>query len=140
MCMRPYGSAKALERRRFAAGSLFDQGWSNGRIALRLGATPQAVGRWRSRYKRGGEAALRALPTPGRPAKLTGRQKQGLRRRLLAGALKQGFHTDLWTAPRVQRLIEECYEVHYHVDHVPKLLASIGFSPSEARASRHRAG
>ena len=134
--MRPHGCAKELERRRLSATPLFEQGCSDLEIATRLGTTPQSVGRWRRRYRRGGEAALQARPTPGRPQKLTGQQRHGLRRRLMAGALKQGFGTELWTAPRVQRLIDQCYGVHYHVAHVPKLLTWLGFSPSEARASR----
>jgi len=138
--MRPHGSPKELERRRLSAVPLFEQGCSNREIASRLAVRQQTVGQWRRRYKRGGEAALRAKPASGRPPKLSAQQKQGLRRRLEAGAMKQGFDTDLWTCPRVQQLIQQCYGVHYHVDHLCKLLAQLGFSPSEARTPGRRAG
>ena len=138
--MRPHGTAKELERRRLSAAPLFEQGCSNALIARRLRATPEAVGRWRRRYQRGGAAALRAKPTPGRPPKLNGHQRRGLRQRLLNGARANGFATDLWTLRRVRQLIGRCYGVHYHVGHLGKLLNGLGFSPSETRASRRRTG
>ncbi|MEW6715156.1 MAG: winged helix-turn-helix domain-containing protein [Nitrospirota bacterium] len=33
-----------------------------------------------------------------------------------------GFNTDLWTCPRVAKLIEKLFGVHYHAHHVSKLL------------------
>jgi transposase len=51
---------------------------------------------------------------------------------LLKGATAHGFATDLWTCPRIARFIRQRYRVRYHVDHIPKLMASLGFSPSEA--------
>jgi hypothetical protein len=60
--------------------------------------------------------------------------RENLRRRLLAGAQSQGFATELWTCPRVRVLIAERYGVEYHVDHIPRLLRSLGFSPRKPRA------
>jgi len=130
--MRPHGSASELERRRLSAVPLFEQGCSDTQIAHRLGVRAPSVGRWRYRYERGGEAALRAKPTPGRPSKLSARQTRGLRQRLMKGARVNGFATDLWTLRRVQQLIRRCYGVEYHVGHLSKLLHQLGFSPSEA--------
>lgn len=130
--MRPHGSAKELERRRLSAAPLFERGWADARIARRLGTSAQSVGRWRRRYRRGGGAALRAKPTPGRPSKLSAQQVRGLRQRLLNGARANGFATDPWTLGRVQQLIRRRYGVHYHVGHLSKLLHGLGFSPSEA--------
>jgi transposase len=58
---------------------------------------------------------------------------------LLKGATALGFGTDLWTCPRIARLIQERYGVHYHVDAIPRLMAGLGFSPSETRVSSRRA-
>jgi transposase len=104
-----------------------------------LKTTPQSVCRWVREYRRGGAKALAAKPVPGRPPKLTARQRRGLRACLLKGAPAFGFATALWTCPRIAVLIERRYGVHYHVDHIPKLMATLGFSPSEARASSRRA-
>lgn len=76
---------------------------------------------------------------PGRPSKLTARQKQQLRKRLLKGAKANGFSTDLWTCPRIAKMIEERYGVHYHVDHIVRLMGSLGFSaqkPEKQAAER----
>jgi transposase len=59
---------------------------------------------------------------------LTDRQRQDLIERLLAGAESQGFATNLWTCPRIRQLVAERYGVEYHVDHIPRLLQSLGFS------------
>ena len=110
------------------AVKLLKAGRSTTEIAQRLGVDSRSVRRWRTEYERKGQAGLQAKPPPGRPNKLTTRQRDGLRRRLLKGAKANGFPTDLWTCPRVSGLIERCYDVQYHVDHLPRLLASLGFS------------
>jgi transposase len=102
-------------------------------IARLLKTTPQAVCRWLRDYRRGGDLALAAGPVPGRPSKLTARQRRSLVGCLLKGAGAFGFATDLWTCPRIGQLIEQRYRVHYHVDAIPRLTASLGFSPSKAR-------
>ena len=130
--MRPHGSPEQLERRRRKAVALLEEGHSPKAVARRVAATVDSVNRWRRQYERGGEAALAAKHGAGAPSKLTAKQKRGLIQRLRKGARAEGFATDMWTAPRVQQLIERRYGVHYHVDHVPKLLKELGFSPSEA--------
>ena len=49
------------------------------------------------------------------------------------GARSQGFDTDLWTCPRVKALIEREYGVSYHVDHIVRLLRSLGFTPQKPK-------
>lgn len=138
--MRPHGSQKALERRRRQAVALREQRYGPSEIAHRLNTTPQSVCRWVRQYRRRGASALDAKPVPGRPPKLSARQRQGLVQCLLKGAVAFGFATDLWTCPRIAQLIEQRYGVHYHVDAIPRLMASLGFSPSEARAASDRTG
>jgi transposase len=71
---------------------------------------------------------LAAKPASGRPSKLNGRQRRSLARSLVKGALASGFGTELWTCPRIAELVRREFRVHYHVDHIPRLLASLGFS------------
>jgi len=60
-------------------------------------------------------------------------------RRLLSGATAQGFTTDLWTCPRIALLIERQFNVGYHVDHIPRLMRSLGFSAQKPeRQARER--
>jgi transposase len=131
--MRPYGSPEQLERRRRRAVTMSQHGDGPARIAEALQTTPQTVCQWLREYRQGGPGALAAKPVPGRPPKLNGRQRQALVRCLLKGASAFGFATDLWTCPRIAQLIEQRYGTRYHVDAIPRLMASLGFSPSEAR-------
>jgi len=105
-----------------------------------LGTTPQSVCRWVRDARSNGPEALEAKPAPGRPSKLTTRQREALVRCLLKGAAVFGFATDLWTCPRIAEVIERRWGVQYHLDAIPRLMASLGFSPSEARATRDRTG
>ena len=54
-----------------------------------------------------------------------------IERELLRDAQAAGFATDLWTCPRVARLIAQRFNVHYHVDHIGRLLHSLGWSPQK---------
>lgn len=130
--MRPYGTPRQLEQRRLKAVALREQGLTQAEIARRLNTTARSVRRWLQAYRQGGRRALAPKPASGRPSYLTRSQRRGLRRCLLKGATAYGFATDLWTCPRIAQLIERRYKVHYHDDSIPKLMARLGFSPSEA--------
>jgi transposase len=104
------------------------EGYGDAAIAPMLNTTATSVRRWRQAYQQRGPAGLAAKPVPGRPPRLSRRQKRGLVSRLLKGPLAHGFATDLWTCPRIAQVIEERYGVRYHVDHIPRLMASLGFS------------
>ena len=136
--MRPYGSPKQLAQRRRKAVALNREGYGPVGISRLLKTTPQSVCRWLREYRRNGVAGLDAEPVPGRPQKLNARQRRALVGCLLKGAGAFGFATDLWTCPRILQLIERRFGVHYHVDAVPRVMASLGFSPSEARTPRGR--
>src|SRR5271166_2001688 len=84
--MRPVGSAAELERRRRRAVRLVQGGHSLSTVARMVGAAVSAVWQWREIWRRRGEPGLKARPTPGRPAKLTPRQRQRLPRLLALGA------------------------------------------------------
>lgn len=126
--MRPNGSATQLERRRRKAMLLLQRGMTPSEVGQRLGADASSVRRWRQAYRRKGNNGLDPKPHPGRPSRLTPRQKRGLVRRLLKGARANAFSTDLWTCPRIAELIERHYGVEYHVDHIPRLLGTLGWS------------
>lgn len=126
--MRTHGSAEQLERRRREAVALLDQGLSVAAVAKRVRAAERSVRHWRQTAQEFGEAALAATPHPGKASKLSARQREGLRKRLLKGARSEGFDTDLWTCPRVKEVIRRRYGVEYHVDALPHVLKSLGFT------------
>ena len=127
--MRRKGSAKELERRRYRAIELLEDGYDAGEVARRVGVDRRSVRRWKAAHRDGGAQALAARPASGRPPKLTPTQKEKLEALLLAGPEAAGFATDLWTCPRVRDLIRERFGVRYHVDHIGRLLRSLGWSP-----------
>jgi transposase len=97
-------------------------------IARRIDCHASSVLRWRDALQSGGPGALKAKPVPGRPGRLTAQQKARLVRLLREGAMAQGYHTELWTTQRIAELIERRLGVHYHRNHVGKLLHQLGWS------------
>jgi transposase len=137
--MRPEGSPEELERRRMRAQALLEQGLQPVVVAQRLGVDRRSVRRWKAAARRGGSPALAARPAPGRPPKLEHRRHPRLEKLLLGGAQAAGFANDLWTCPRIAHLIKREFGVQYHVDHVGRLLRSLGWTPQRpARRARER--
>jgi len=126
--MRPRGSAAVLEARRHRALKLLDDGRSLHEVGRLLGCAPVSVMRWRNAREQGGAAALRVRFSPGRPPKLSARQRQQLVKLLLRGAMAQGYRTEIWTTARIAALIRKTFGVRYHRDHVGRLLHALGFS------------
>ena len=126
--MRRAGSAGELERRRRRALRLLEEGRSLREVARIVGCDASSVMRWRDAKAEGGEAALRVRRSPGRPRKLSEAQRRRLVKKLLRGALENGYATDLWTTSRVAALIEQLFGVRYDRDHVGRLLHGLGWS------------
>jgi transposase len=117
------------EWRRMRALSLKQDGWSQRAIAKALGASEAAVSHWLAAAERGGPAALRSHPAPGRPARLTAQQKQLIPEFLWHGAEAYGFRGQVWTCARIALVIEEEFGVSYHKDHVGRLLKELQWTP-----------
>lgn len=129
--MRPTGSPEELERRRQRAITLLNEGYQPVDIAKMINVDRRSVRRWKSAYIKKGEDAIKAKPTPGRPTKLTPKQMIQLEQALLKGAKVAGFPTDLWTCPRIAHLISKRFGIGYHVDHIGRLLRSLGWTPKK---------
>jgi transposase len=59
---------------------------------------------------------------------LKDRQKNQLVALLLKGPLSNGYRNDLWTTRRIVQVIERRMGIHYHYNHVGKLLHRLGWS------------
>jgi len=127
--MRPQGSPVELERRRLRAIALLEQGLQPVVIAQMIGVDRRSIRRWKRTYLRHGRTGVRARPAPGRPPKLTERQRQTLARWILRGPEAFGYPTALWTCRRIVALIRDRFRVVYHPDHVGRLLRACGFTP-----------
>ena len=126
--MRPRGSPEELERRRRRAIDLLKAGASITEAARRLGCSHSSVILWRDAVRRRGLMALQAKPAPGRPPKLTARQRAKLPRLLLRGASAWGFETDLWTTRRIAGVIRREFGVSLHRAHVGRVLTALNWS------------
>lgn len=137
--MRPFGDPKTLEKRRLKAVKLLKKGLLTSEIARRLGVGRRSVHRWLLAYRDHGVDGLAPVPAPGRPPKLSLKNRQKLARMLLKGATVFGYPTDLWTSSRVVDLIGRHFRVTYHANHISRLLHSLGFSPQKPqRRARER--
>ncbi len=137
--MRTAGSPKSLEKRRLDAIVLFEDGMAQVGIAKKLKVHDRTVRRWIASFRRDGRGGVAAKPAPGRPPKLTAGQQDALAKLLDKGAVANGYSTALWTCPRIARVVEKRFGISYHVDHLGRLLRSMGFTPQKPeRRARER--
>ena len=120
---------EALEKRRFKAIRLLEQGCNQSETARRLKVARQTVSEWRRQYHERGPAGLRKAGRAGRKPLLDATQLERLKQMLLQGPEAHGFPTPLWTCPRVARLIANEFSVRYHDGHVWKILRALNWSP-----------
>jgi transposase len=81
--MRPLGSPETLQRRRERALVLLSKGYQPVDVARMLGVDRRSVRRWKSAYRSKGERGITAKPSPGRPCRLSAKDKRTLERALL---------------------------------------------------------
>jgi len=127
--MRPQGTPRELQWRRHQAIRLLKQTKESlSSVARLLKASKSSVCRWYQSYQKKGLAALLPKSIPGRPAKLSGTQRKRLAVILLKGPLASGYRTDLWTLKRIAEQIRRHFGVHYHPNHVWRILVGMGWS------------
>lgn len=88
----------------------------------------KSVYRWVHRYDGEDVEGLYEADHTGRPPLLTEVQLERLEDILDSGPVAYGLTTGIWTCPTVQHVIEEEFGIHYHHDHVRKILHQMGFS------------
>jgi transposase len=137
--MRTKGSPDELEHRRQLAVQRSLEGFSADEIAEFLGISPRTVWRWLARFRDQGSDGLKARPVPGRPPKLTVTQEKIALRWLRGSPIEHGFATELWTAPRLARLIDEEFAIQFNPRSLSAWLRDRGFTPQKPeRVPRER--
>jgi transposase len=126
--MRPQGTPQQLRKRRELAVQLLQAGKIPAAVARALSAARSSVTRWQQSFKQKGRAGLEPKPIPGRPPRLSTKQKRQLEQYLIEGPLVAGYKTDLWTLRRIARLIKKRLHIKYHPGHVWKILRAQGWS------------
>jgi transposase len=114
----PQDERAAREARRLRAAELFAQGHTQAEVARALGVSRQSAHVGHARFAQGGVEALRSRGPTGPDPKLSAAQLAQVEQALLAGAMANGFDTDLWTLERVAVVICQLTGVRYHPGHV----------------------
>lgn len=119
--------------RRIHALLMLVEGQSVSEVADLLGLGEQTVRDWRNAFLQRGVASLVYKRPPGRPKRLTKRQRCEIEALLEAGPEAAGYESGCWSALLVQEMIETRYQVRYHPHYVAHLLKQWGFSFQKAR-------
>ncbi len=105
------------------------RGWKQEDIAAALDVTQGAVSQWLAAARNGGPEALRTQPRPGRPARLTPQQKRLIPDFLGHGAEAYGFRGEVWTCPRIAKVLRQEYGVSYSRSQVSRLMKELHWTP-----------
>lgn len=117
---------KELEARRRKGMKMLARGVAQAEVARRLNVSRQTTSTWEAMRTEDGQAWRRKAL--GRPSRLDEAQRAKLAKMLVAGALANGFATELWTLPRVAALIKKEFGPSYSTVHIWRLLRQLGFS------------
>ena len=118
-------------KKRIRAGRLLLSGKRCADVGEAVGVARQTVYTWKALLDEGGLDALRAVPEPGRPARLDAAQLAQLRAVLLQSPTEHGFGTELWTLKRVAAVIHTFFGVRFGQTQVWRILGALGFSPQK---------
>jgi transposase len=111
------------ELRRLRAWSLYQESWSQTRIAEEVGVSQGAVSRWFKQVRDGGGVdALRRHPAPGKRALLTKEQFAQIPELMHLGAEAFGFQGNHWTTKRVAIVLKQVFGITYHPGHISRVL------------------
>jgi len=117
-----------LMSRRLQAAALFAKGLTQAEVARRLGVSRTSTMHWYDAWKAKGKQGLQLAEHFGRPTKTTAADLARIEAALLKGPAAHGWTTEIWTLPRIAKLIEETVGVHYHPGHVWRILRDLGWS------------
>lgn len=117
---------KQMEVRRRKGMRMLARGVTQAEVARACEVTRQTAMTW-ARMLAEDPRAWRRKPL-GRPAALEQKDFKRLSKLLLAGAVANGFATELWTLARVSKLIEREFGVTYSMANVWLVLRALGFS------------
>src|SRR4051812_12900704 len=127
--MKPRASPDELEHRRRLAVQRVLEGYSTQDVADFHGVDPSSVRRWAAALRDQEDSGLLARPALGRPPKLTATQEKIIRPWLADSPTEHDFDTELWTAPRLARLIREEFGIRLNSRYRSAWLRHRGYSP-----------
>ncbi len=118
----------AMEQRRLKAAELFAEGKGASEVGRLLGVRRQSAHAWLKVWEAKGKEALKSKGQAGPKARLSEEQRLRVMEAIVAGPRAAGYVTEVWTLPRVAKLIEKQTGERYHPGHVWWLLRELGLS------------
>lgn len=117
---------KAMETRRRKGMRMLAKGKAQAEVVRALGVSRETASTWAKML--GADAQAWRRKPLGRPGGLTPAQRGKLSKMLVAGALVNGFATELWTLARIAALIKREFGLAYSTVHVWRIVRELGFS------------
>ena len=115
-------------------------GCDNETIADAVGVTTRSVNNWRNALNEHNDdlCALVRKQGSGRTPRLNDKQKQQLKKIIIAGAIKSGYPCERWTSKIVADVIKKKFGVKLAPRSVRKLLPTLGLSPQKPVVKSHK--
>jgi len=130
---------KALEKRRLAAGKLFDQGESQASIAKKHKVSTAAVCKWHTAWEADKRKGLLSKGPTGAEPILNATNRMKLKKEILRGPAKAGYSTDFWTLERIRVLAKKKLKIELGTTSVWRTVIGLGFSVQKPeRRARER--
>jgi transposase len=124
-------SREKREQIRLKAGKLFKRGFTQAEVSRKLKVSTAAANYWHKTWKKKGIKGLKSKGHPGFASGLDAEDREAFRQAILEGPLEHGFETDLWTLPKLAKVLKKvggfsCSEVWtWHI------VRSLGFTPQK---------
>ena len=121
------------------AAELFAAGHTRAEVAARCGVTWRSAHEWHRAWSKEGAPALQAGNKPGPAPKFSEEDREVLASELRRGPVAHGYDNDLWSLPRVRRLIAETFRRKVSPSEVWRRLRRMRWSPQKPkRQARER--
>lgn len=119
---------RELERRRIAAGRMFDRGKSQYAVAKHYGVSTAATNQWYAAWKKEGQEGLCSKGHPGFRSQYTKEKKEELKRLILARPSALGYASDFWTIARIRSAAQKKLGITLGTKRTWATIISLGFS------------
>ena len=118
---------------------MFDAGMTRAEVSRQTGVSWRSVHDWYLAWKEGGKESMKSGGKPGPKPKFSDEEVSRVTEELKRGALAHGYTAELWTLPRVRRLVIDLFGRPLSISETWRLLRRIGWSTQKpARKARER--
>ena len=107
---------------------MFEAGKTRAEVSRETGVSWRSVHEWYKDWQKAGVEGLKATDKPGPKPKFSDEEAEAVAVELKKGAMAHGYATQLWSLPRVKRLVEGMYGRKLSISETFRLLRRIGWS------------